>query len=138
MGIVGGILLVLTIVKGLQLLDVNEQYGDGLGLLGVGLGVLGVLISMENNRDKSKYIIENFYFILENEDKKKYKDKLSNIDTKIIGSRDIPYLFDLVIREDQKQSMIEDLQGIFNSNTNTTEVVQKEKSFLKKVFKLFI
>ncbi len=141
LGIVGGILLVLTIVKGLQLLDVNGQYGDGLGLLGVGLGILGflgILISMENNRDKSKYIIENFYFILENKDKKKYKDKLINIDTKIIGSRDIPYLFDLVIREDQKQSMIEDLQEIFKSNTNTTEVVQKEESFLKKVFKLFI
>ncbi|MGE7691418.1 hypothetical protein ACQKMI_19690 [Lysinibacillus sp. NPDC097214] len=136
-----GIFLVISIVYGIDLLT-KEEMGDGLGLLGVGLGIigfLGILIAMENSREKTKFLIKSFYFILEEKHNIDYVNKLEKIDPKIIEFRDIPYLLDLVEREKQREKLKGDLEEIISKITdkeldaddNSKNSINQENRFIR-------
>ena len=161
LGIIGGILFVLTGIKGLEAISETDTFSDGLGLLGVAFGLigfLGILITMENNRENSKAIVKNYHFILgktnkekrkaskrkpeeKPEEKSEFENKLINTDSNIIAARDLDYLFDLVLREDEKNKMIIQIEELVSSEKEdgkpTEEDSQESSSFLGILVRFF-
>ena len=142
-GIIGGLLLVITIVCGLDMIGDRNTLSDGLGLLGVGLGILGflgILMSMESSRNRSKSNVKAFYFIVEKDKNIEFKHKLNDTNMSIITANTIPYLFDLVVRENQKQHIIQQIQTLLESNgtREVVKVIENKENILMKLLRLFM